>query len=141
RIDRTPRSGGSKRVARNLAICMALGILTLAGYAVYAKIAAPIEVEIVRVAAPSATRRNAGTVLNATGYVVAAHKIELAAKVVGRVAWIGVDRGDNVREGQELVRLENEEYRARVAEAEGQIENLQSSLSGVGKRVTSGRNR
>jgi HlyD family secretion protein len=127
RIDRTPPSAGSKRARRRLVICFALA--TLAGYAGYAKIAAPIEVEIVRVAAPSATRKNAGTVLNATGYVVAAHKIELAAKVVGRVAWIGVDRGDSVKEGQELVRLENEEYRARVGEAEGQIENLQARLA------------
>ena len=35
-----------------------------------------------------------GVVLNATGYIVAAHKIELAAKVVGKVKWIGVDKGD-----------------------------------------------
>ena len=129
RIDRTPRSGGSKRVARSLATCIALAILTFAGYAFYTRLAGPIEVEIARVAAPSAARKNTGTVLNATGYVVAAHKIELAAKVVGRVAWIGVDRGDSVKEGHELVRLENEEYRARVVEAEGQIENLQARLA------------
>src|SRR5262252_3689339 len=128
-IDRTPRSRGSKRVALGLFICISLAILTLVGYAVYATITAPIEVEIVRVATPSATRKSAGTVLHATGYVVAAHKIELATKVVGRVAWIGVDRGDIVREGQVLVRLEDDEYRARVIEAEGQIENLQARLT------------
>ena len=40
-----------------------------------------------------------GVVLNATGYIVAAHKIEVAAKVIGKVKWIGVDKGDLVREG------------------------------------------
>ena len=28
-------------------------------------------------------------ILNATGYIIAAHKIEVAAKVVGKVAWLG----------------------------------------------------
>jgi len=30
-------------------------------------------------------------VLNATGYIIAAHKIQVASKVVGKVAWIGVE--------------------------------------------------
>ena len=37
--------------------------------------------------------------LNATGYVMAAHKIELASKVVGRVAWVGVEMGDKIEQG------------------------------------------
>ena len=34
--------------------------------------------------------------LSATGYVMAAHKIELASKVVARVAWVGVEMGVKV---------------------------------------------
>ena len=34
--------------------------------------------------------------LNAAGYIVAAHRIEVAAKVIGKVKWIGVDKGDRV---------------------------------------------
>lgn len=52
-----------------------------------------------------------------TGYVVAAHKIELPLKVVGRVAWIGVEKDDPVKEGQVLVRSEDDDYRAKVQEA------------------------
>jgi len=59
---------------------------------------------------------------------VAAHKIELAAKVVGKVSWIGVDKGDHVREGQVLVRLEDDEYQASVRQARGQLMNLQAKL-------------
>jgi len=43
------------------------------------------------------------SVLTASGYVVAHHKIAVGAKVMGRVAWIGVEKGDRVREGQVLV--------------------------------------
>ena len=68
-------------------------------------------------------------VLNATGYIVAAHKIEVAAKVVGKVAWIGVEKGDRVKEGQVLVRLEDDEYRAQLQQTRGQLENLQARLA------------
>ena len=67
-------------------------------------------------------------ILNATGYIVAAHRIELASKVVGKVAWIGVDKGDHVQQGQVLVRLEDEEYKAQVQQAQGNLANLQAHL-------------
>jgi HlyD family secretion protein len=71
------------------------------------------------------------TILNATGYIVAAHKTELAAKVSGRVAWIGVEKGDRVKQGQELVRLEDEEFRARLTEALGQLNALKARLAAL----------
>ena len=55
--------------------------------------------------------------LSASGYVVAHHKIAVGAKVMGRVAWIGVEKGDRVQEGQVLVRLEDSEFRAQVNQA------------------------
>src|SRR6266403_1890747 len=61
--------------------------------------------------------------------IVAAHKIELAAKVVGKVAWIGVDKGDKVKAGQMLVRSEDDEYRARLMESKGQLETLKARLA------------
>jgi HlyD family secretion protein len=59
----------------------------------------------------------AGEVLKASGYIVAHHKIQIGSKVMGKVAWIGVEKGDKVREGQPLVRLDDREYRAQVDEA------------------------
>src|SRR5689334_6988515 len=60
---------------------------------------------------------SSSVLLNATGYVMAAHKIELASKVVGRVAWVGVEMADKIRKDQVLVRLEDDEYKARVSQA------------------------
>ena len=50
-----------------------------------------VEVDVVRVRAVSAAdaARAGGVILNATGYIVAAHTIELGSKVVGKV---GLDR-------------------------------------------------
>ena len=68
-------------------------------------------------------------VFNATGYVMAAHKIELASKVIGRVDWVGVEMGDKIEKGQILVRLEDDDYKARVAQQQGQLDNAKAMLA------------
>jgi HlyD family secretion protein len=68
------------------------------------------------------------SVMSASGYVVAHHKIAVGAKVMGRVAWIGVEKGDKVQEGQVLVRLEDSEFRAQVNQAKANLAAAQSRL-------------
>src|SRR3954451_19154111 len=86
--------------------------------------------QTIRVRVPDGTALASDRVLlNATGYVMAAHKIELASKVVGRVAWVGVEMGDKIAKDQVLVRLEDDEYKARVAEQQGQLDNAKAKLA------------
>ncbi|RYG79238.1 efflux RND transporter periplasmic adaptor subunit, partial [bacterium] len=66
---------------------------------------------------------------NATGYIVASHKIELASKVIGRVAWVGVEMGDKIKKGDVLVRLEDDEYKARVQQQQGQLDAARAKLA------------
>jgi HlyD family secretion protein len=65
-------------------------------------------------------------VLSATGYIVAHHTINVNSKVTGRLAWIGVEKGDKVKEGQVLVRLEDEEFRASYDQAKGALDNARA---------------
>ncbi|MCY3757844.1 MAG: biotin/lipoyl-binding protein, partial [Acidobacteria bacterium] len=89
-----------------------------------------IEVEVFRVVAGGEPgSKGSSVVLNASGYIVAHRKIQLTAKVVGKVAWIGVEKGDLVEKGQVLVRLEDAEYRAQAQQAEGQLASLLAQLS------------
>jgi HlyD family secretion protein len=77
------------------------------------------------VATVTATRvdPNAPTpILTAGGYVVPYRKIELSPKITGRIEWIGVDKGDKVRQGQVLIRLEQPEFRAQVNQARAALE-------------------
>ncbi len=60
-------------------------------------------------------------VLTAGGYIVAHHTIEVSSKVIGKVAWVGVEKGHHVRGGQVLVRLEDSEYRAQLAQAQANL--------------------
>jgi HlyD family secretion protein len=87
------------------------------------------EVETYRVTAPSGQLGDeTGIILNAAGYIVAHHKIQLTAKVIGKVAWIGVEKGDDVKQGQVLVRLEDAEYQAQLLQAQGSLHNLENQL-------------
>src|SRR6266516_191352 len=110
RIDRTkPRRQTSRRNSLRWTIAVVVPVALLGGWHVASqKLNVPRTVEIQRIALDHATLAPQGVVLNATGYVVAAHKIEVAAKVVGKVKWIGVDKGDHVREGDVIVRLEDD---------------------------------
>ena len=78
------------------------------------------EVQVVRATTVNSTV-SGDTVLAAAGYIVAHHKIDVNSKVTGRVAWIGVEKGDKVRAGQVLVRLEDQEFSAQVAQARGAV--------------------
>ena len=76
------------------------------------------EVEVVRASAEGGNIAGS-VVLTATGYIVPHHKINVNSKVTGRVKWIGVEKGDKVQEGQVLVRLEDDEFRAQYNQARG----------------------
>ena len=92
--------------------------------------AAAIVVQVERVRVPDVASTDTDRVLlNATGYVMAAHKIELASKVVGRVAWVGVEMGDKIEKDQPLVRLEDDEFKARVAQQQGSLDNEKAKLA------------
>jgi HlyD family secretion protein len=84
------------------------------------------EVQTARAMAAESGAVSGGTILNATGYIVAHHKINVNSKVTGRVAWIGVEKGDKVKEGQVLVRLEDDEFRAQYLQAKGGYESAKA---------------
>ena len=100
RIDRTASGDGEPPVWARRYILIGIGLVVLLGlmamaYRLFSHDAP--EVEVVRASAQSS--EVGGVVLSASGYIVAHHKIEANSKVTGRVAWIGVEKGDEVREG------------------------------------------
>jgi HlyD family secretion protein len=131
RIDRTARgtsSGEPPAWARRYIVIgiVVVAVLSLSALA-YRLLARDVpEVEVVRASAESSDV--GGTVLSATGYIVAHHTINVNSKVTGRLAWIGVEKGDKVKEGQVLVRLEDEEFRAAYEQAKGAVDNARAYL-------------
>jgi HlyD family secretion protein len=128
KIDRTARrqqESKSRMVLNLIAVAVLISIAAIGALILYKKLNAATVVQVVQVQSPmSVSAAGEQVVLSATGYIIAAHKIEVASKVNGRVAWIGVDKGDKVKAGQTLVRLEDDEYRAQVTQQRGQMANL-----------------
>jgi len=126
RIDRsqrgdTRRSGGGKWIAVAL-------ILALVGAgAAYAFLGRPRTI-VVNTVKPRLESSSDAAVLVATGYVIAHHKIQVGSKIAGRVAWIGVDKGDRVAKDQIVVRLEDREFKAQYDQAMASIGSAQARL-------------
>jgi HlyD family secretion protein len=107
-----------------IAVVVLLGIAALA----YRFLGDVPEVDVVRAQAEGGSNVAGSTVLTATGYIVAHHQINVNSKVTGRVKWIGVEKGDKVKEGQVLVRLEDDEFRAQYEQAKGAADSARAYL-------------
>jgi HlyD family secretion protein len=127
RIDRSaPTSEPSSWARRFIIVGITLVVLLGLGTLLYRTLASAVaEVSVARASAQS--NGDAGSiVLSATGYIVAHHKINVNTKVTGRVKWIGVEKGDKVKEGQILVRLEDDEFRAQYEQAKGSADSARA---------------
>ncbi len=131
RIDRSavaepsgPSPWAKSIIIGGIIVVVLLGIAALAYRLLFAS--AP-EVEVVRATAEGGNV-SGSVVLTATGYVIPHHRIEANSKVTGRVAWIGVEKGDQVKEGQVLVRLEDQEFRAQYDQARGAADSARAQL-------------
>jgi HlyD family secretion protein len=131
RIDRSKSEGGEPPLWARRYILIGISVVVLLSLAAlaYRLLAGDIpEVDVARATAESSNDSSTATVLSATGYIVAHHKIEANSKVTGRVAWIGVEKGDKVKEGQVLVRLEDQEFKAQYDQARGAAESARAQM-------------
>jgi len=100
------------------------------GYLGYQRYLAPLPEPPTPQAPPPAAAASAGPeVVSAEGVIVPVRHAELAFRSGGRVAEVLVAPGDVVEAGQTLARLEDDDLRAAVAQAEAVLEAAQAQLS------------
>ena len=131
KIDRSERSP-DREGSRWVRWWILLGIAVFLGLGVWRVAfsdAGTIEVEVMRVKPQVLGGSGERVLLNAAGYIVPHYKIELTPKVMGRVAWIGVEKGVRVTKGQVVVRLEDAEFQARLKQSEGNLASLRARLA------------
>lgn len=130
KIDRGPAQPASannrSRKILLLAISAVVALLVVVAYLYFSAAEKPISVAVVQLEGTGSSQGD--TVLSVSGYVVAHHKIAVGAKVMGRVAWIGVEKGDKVQQGQVLVRLEDNDFRAQSNQARANLAAAQARL-------------
>ena len=130
KIDRapaTPASVAVNRLPKMLLLALA-ALIALAAMGYFYFFAAPKSISAAEVKLESSSGSQGDSVLSVSGYVVAHHKTAVGAKVMGRVAWIGVEKGDKVQQGQVLVRLEDSEFRAQSNQARANLAAAQARL-------------
>lgn len=96
-----------------------------AGYWLYAR-NAPLAVGTATVS--QAYPSQGQTLLNATGYVVAQRKAAVASKATGRLEWLNVREGSQVKAGEVLARLESNDVTAQMQQAAASVRVAQANL-------------
>jgi RND family efflux transporter MFP subunit len=76
-----------------------------------------VQVHVVTAVAPAASDAG-GTVLQATGYVVARRQATVSAQIIGTLTAVDVEEGEHVHKGQVLARLDPTEFQARLDSAQ-----------------------
>lgn len=126
KIDQTPDASGGRRRHRlwwRAALVAGIGLSLVVSIFFWRN--RPVEIETVTVSQVYPAQNL--TLLNASGYVVAQRKAAVAAKITGRLEWLGVEEGSRVKTGQELARLDQREAAATLAQARA---NLRSAEAG-----------
>jgi HlyD family secretion protein len=127
RIDKSKRTEARSR--RNIGVFIVILFLVSGGVLALVLLRRQSATAVVDTVRPRVEISSQSAVLVATGYVVAHHKIQVGSKITGRVAWIGVEKGDRVRRDQVVVRLEDREYRAQFDQAQSAYDAARARLA------------
>ncbi len=116
RIDKvsiSQRQGKKKRYSLLLVALLLICLLVI----LYVKGVLKPALEVQVVTAQRIYPAQTFTLLNASGYVVAQRKAAVASKITGRLVFFGVEEGSQVKKGEVIARLENDDVKAALERA------------------------
>jgi len=123
RIDRTPppRRGGSPV----LTVALVVVALVVMGFLAqrFSRATSAITVSVGTAEATGGGSAS-GAGISANGYVVARTKASVSSKVLGRLAWVGVTEGSQVKDNEVIARLESADYEAALLAANANVAEL-----------------
>ena len=124
RIDPAKRDDESNANSSSRAYLLIFGGIAAAAVAIYflffrGALASSVEVQAFTVTAISPAQADA--VLTASGYVVAQRQAAVASKGTGRLEYLGVEEGDQVKAGQIIARLEHSDISATLAQTQADL--------------------
>jgi RND family efflux transporter MFP subunit len=127
--ERPVRRAGASSGSRRLVLLAVALILALAGIgACYANRPLAVTTAVVETTGGMNATGSGAPAITASGYVVARTKASVAAKLSGRLAYLGVTEGSVVRKGQVIARIESAEYAAALAAARAEQSRLRVEL-------------
>lgn len=127
KIDRSFKPERSKLPWKWLLLGLVLAVVT-AGAILRSAPTPLVKVVTPRVASAGG---GAGSVLDATGYVVARRQATVSAKITGKVSDILIEEGQHVKAGEVLARLDGSNAQAALALAQSQLTSTRAGLAEV----------
>ncbi len=116
-------------------IGLIIGVIAVSalGFLGYQRFLAPVPV----IPTPTPSAKAEAAVVSAQGFVAPQHSSDLAFRSGGRVAEVLVAEGDQVKQGQALIRLQDDQLQAAVAQAQATLDLAKANLDQVqqGARV------
>ncbi len=104
-----------------------VAILSIAGFAGYQRFLAPAT----PTPAPAIQTQTTEEVVSAQGNLMPRHHADLAFRVGGRVAGVLATEGQLVKQGDALIRLQDDELRAGLAQAQAALELSKANLAQI----------
>lgn len=110
-------------------IIMAFGVVVLSaiGFAGYQQFLAPTA----ETPTPAPQVQATDEVIAAQGFVLPTRSVDLAFRTGGRVAEVLIAEGDQVKQGQALIRLQDDELKAAVAQAQAALDLARANLAQI----------
>ena len=133
RIDRTestqPTTGRSRwrwLIGIGAAVVAAVsGVAFLA----FARESVPIHAVVARTIAATGSLSAGGSLLDASGYVVALREATVSGKSIYKVNEVLVQEGQPVKQGQVMARLDDTNARATLEQSKAQVKQLEAALA------------
>ena len=83
----------------------------------------------IAVAQPISGKASAGSILDASGYVVARRQATVASKITARMVELDIEEGDHVKAGQIIAKLDDTNIRAALNQSSAQVDFAKASLA------------
>jgi RND family efflux transporter MFP subunit len=128
RIERNDRGGGRNWTVPIVTIVV-LAVLLGSGGWYWATVAQAATVKVAPVTAKAGGASAPGTVLNASGYVVARRRATVSSKVTGKVMDVLIEEGHPVKAGQVVAHLDDSQARATLNLADAQLAASKKSMA------------
>ena len=123
RIDRTEEKrppGRNKKIITRIIVSVILLVIVFFAYKyVNSLLNKKEEVKLTTVSLQTGSYSSA--VMNASGYVVAQRKAAVASKGTGRLVYLGVVEGDQVKKDEIIARLEDNDIRAQLEQSKANL--------------------
>lgn len=129
KIDRSENKNPESKKTKYIITVVVIIILAVAGYYGYNQIV-PKTLEVKVTTAVLQKPGQTGMNLTASGYVVAQRKAAIASKGTGRLIYLGVVEGDQVRKDQIIGRLEDNDIKAQLEQAKANLKVYQADSLG-----------